>query len=494
LSNDPLYDRDLPADKDAERAILGAILLKNEICYQAIELLRPEYFHVSQHRHIFNKMIKLIERGLPIDLITLGNELHATSEFEKVGGATYIASLIDGVPQTDTIEYYARIVKEKAMLRRIIAVNNNASNGVVGGEMDAQEALNYLERESDEIEKILHREDVNTDIRERVITADELISLKLPQSRWAVEEIIPEGVSILAGRPKLGKSYLGLNISLAVASGGYAFERVKVEQGAVLHLALEDGLRRFQRRLKEMWDCRLSLPELHIKTKWPRLDEGGAKALGEWLKVHSNARLVVIDTFKKVRPLPRRGVGIYDEDYDGIALLVELAQSHNVSILVIHHTNKKRDFEDPVDLVSGSTGLTGGADAVLVLKRERGRHDATLFITGRDVEERELALEVDTQMGTWKLLGEAEEYRMSEGRATILRILKASDAPLSPKEIARRIGKRDDAVRQQLRRMANDGQIRSDNGKYALACHSGHSRHSRHNSETYSDNVIGVEA
>ncbi|HXG66640.1 MAG TPA: replicative DNA helicase, partial [Blastocatellia bacterium] len=122
--SDPFFEKGLPSSLEAERSILGAILLDNSICNQAIEMLRRDEFFLDSHRRIFEKMIALNERGSSIDLITLGDELRRAGEFEQVGGATFIASLMDGVPRTDTIEPYAKIVKSKAMLRRLITASN----------------------------------------------------------------------------------------------------------------------------------------------------------------------------------------------------------------------------------------------------------------------------------------------------------------------------------------------------------------------------------
>ncbi|HKP86660.1 MAG TPA: replicative DNA helicase [Blastocatellia bacterium] len=123
-SGDPFFEKGLPSNVEAERSILGAILLDNAVCNQAIELLRREDFFLDSHRRIFDKMVALTERGMPIDLITLSDELRRAAEFEQIGGATYIASLIDGVPRTDTIEHYAKIVKSKGQLRKLITASN----------------------------------------------------------------------------------------------------------------------------------------------------------------------------------------------------------------------------------------------------------------------------------------------------------------------------------------------------------------------------------
>ncbi|HKQ08935.1 MAG TPA: replicative DNA helicase [Blastocatellia bacterium] len=123
-SSDPFFDKGLPSNVEAERSILGAILLDNAVCNQAIELLKREDFFLDSHRRIYEKMISLSERGAAIDHITLTDELRKAAEFEQVGGLTYIASLMDGVPRTDTIEHYAKIVKSKSQLRKLITASN----------------------------------------------------------------------------------------------------------------------------------------------------------------------------------------------------------------------------------------------------------------------------------------------------------------------------------------------------------------------------------
>src|SRR2546428_6346831 len=121
---DPFFEKGLPSNIEAERSILGAILLDSQVCNQAIEFLRRDDFFLDSHRRIFDKMIVLCERMTPIYLVTLREELQRAGEFEQIGGATYIASLIDGVPRTDNIEPYARIVKAKSMLRKLITASN----------------------------------------------------------------------------------------------------------------------------------------------------------------------------------------------------------------------------------------------------------------------------------------------------------------------------------------------------------------------------------
>src|SRR6058998_262351 len=146
MGGDPFFEKGLPSNIEAERSILGAILLDSQVCNQAIELLRRDDFFLDSHRRIFDKMIVLSERMTPIDLITLTEELRRAGEFEQIGGATYIASLIDGVPRTDTIEPYAKIVKAKAMLRRLITASNQIIARCFDEEDEAETIVDQAEQ------------------------------------------------------------------------------------------------------------------------------------------------------------------------------------------------------------------------------------------------------------------------------------------------------------------------------------------------------------
>jgi hypothetical protein len=298
------------------------------------------------------------------------------------------------------------------------------------------------------------------------VTAIDLMAADLPPVRWVVPGILPEGVTLLAGKPKLGKSWLALGLCVAVAAGGVALGTRQVERGDVLYLALEDNRRRLQKRLGKM--LRAPAPSgLEMATAWPKLDEGGVEALGAWLREHPEARLIAVDTLAKTRPRTR-GQNVYQEDYAALEELLPLAAEHGVAIVVVHHT-RKMAAADPLDEISGSTGLTGGVDGVLVLKRDRGKADAVLHVDGRDIEEpAEYALKWDTETAGWAIAGDAEEYRMSEERKAILGVLTDCGDYLSPGEVSDALDKPRNTIKQRLWRMAQDGQVENRNGKYGI--------------------------
>src|SRR6201993_4641748 len=138
-------EKPLPNNLDAERSVLGAVLLDNNALNAAIENLRPEDFFLDQHRKVFVQMIALSEAQQAIDLITLTEELHRHGELESAGGAPYLASLADGMPRVSNIEHYARIVKEKAILRNLIHATHNIQMRAFEGEEGADAVLDNAE-------------------------------------------------------------------------------------------------------------------------------------------------------------------------------------------------------------------------------------------------------------------------------------------------------------------------------------------------------------
>jgi hypothetical protein len=299
-----------------------------------------------------------------------------------------------------------------------------------------------------------------------IFSAEELMARVFPEPRWAVPGILTEGVSILAGKPKLGKSWLALNVAVAVACGGRALGVIEVDAGPVLYLALEDGQKRLQDRLRKTLAGDPIPKNLFLQTEWKCFDDGGLLLLKEWLQDHSDARLIVIDTLKRVRPHERANGRLYDGDYDSIGPLGDLARAHNCAVLVVHHT-RKMDSDDPLDLVSGSLGLTGAADGVLVLKRVRGEADAVLHATGRDFEDKEIALRWDAELTVWRMLGDAAEYRLSNERREVIALLKKS-GPLGPKAVADSLGRKQGACKKLLWHMHRDGELHADGGRYSL--------------------------
>ena len=301
----------------------------------------------------------------------------------------------------------------------------------------------------------------------QTITASELAHLDLAEPKWVVEGLIPEGLTVLAGRPKLGKSFMVLNFAAAVAVGGKALGCLDVSQTGVLLIGLEDSLKRIHDRLQLITGGQLP-SNLHITTEMPRLGTGGLKLLSQWLDEHPEVSFVIIDPLAKVKPVSRKPTFLYDEDYGVIGDLREFAAKRSIALLLVHHT-RKAEADYILDEVSGSTGITGAADTIMVLKRST--RVMILHVTGRDVETQELAVKFEPRLGLWTVLGEASEYRMSEERREIVELLKEAEEPMSPKEIAEAIGKPKGNVRFLLSKLVGDGVVeRVGYGRYQINC------------------------
>jgi hypothetical protein len=198
---------------------------------------------------------------------------------------------------------------------------------------------------------------------------------------------------------------------------------------------------------------------LTLDTYCPALPTGGVEYIAGWLDEHPAARLVVIDVFTKVRGLPPAGVSAYEADYAAIGHIKRLADAYGVPVVLVHHV-RKAGSDDFLTEVSGTNGLAGAADAVLVLKRGRAQADGVLHVTGRDVTENEYAMAFEADAGAWRLLdGPAEDHLMQDTRTKISRFVRDHPDGRKPKEIAEALQLNPNTVRQTCGRMAKDGQL-----------------------------------
>jgi hypothetical protein len=207
------------------------------------------------------------------------------------------------------------------------------------------------------------------------------------------------------------------------------------------------------------WPKRLSLI-----TEWSRADEGGIEAIRAWLDAHDEARLLVIDILQLFRARAGRSSQLrYEADYEAVKALQQIALDYNVAILIVHHTRKAAG-EDPFDEVSGTHGLAGGVDTVLVLKR--ASWGVILFGRGRDIEnDIDVGMRFNRMLCRWVVMGPTADVRRTDQRKKILRALDSQT--LTPKEIADATEMKGGNVRRLLLSMVRDGEvIRKSSGRY----------------------------
>lgn len=237
-------------------------------------------------------------------------------------------------------------------------------------------------------------------------TAQELLEEPITEADWVIEDILPVGAHILAGAPKIGKSWMMLAMGLAV-SMGQPFWDYAVCQGAVLYLCLEDTYARVKKRLWKLTNE--ANDRFYLTNSAATIKDGLAEQIEYFVITHPDLKLVFIDTFQKVRS--PTGDSVYAADYGDFSALKAVADKHSLA-MVVHHTRKMAD-EDIMNTVSGSSGITGSADSIWVLKRaSRGVGDATLTVTGRDVEFRELKLAL--RDCRWNLIKRTSDEELEE--------------------------------------------------------------------------------
>jgi len=215
----------------------------------------------------------------------------------------------------------------------------------------------------------------------KIINADNLLYTSLNESEFIIEEILPVGLHIFCGAPKVGKSWLMLDLCIKVSKGEELWN-LKTKQCDVLYLALEDTYQRLQKRLFKLTDEIDS--NFHIAIESNKITNGLVVQLEQALKQYSNIRLVVIDTLQKVR---KQSNDInYSADYGEISLLKSFADKNKIAVILVHHL-RKQDDSDVFNKISGTAGIMGSSDTTFILeKKSRDDSVATLFVTGRDVE------------------------------------------------------------------------------------------------------------
>lgn len=299
----------------------------------------------------------------------------------------------------------------------------------------------------------------------RLLTIDgeTLMSQPLTPLNFVVDTLLSQGLHILAGSPKVGKSWLALWLAVTVAKGE-AVWGMGVNQGTTLYLCLEDSTLRIQNRLFEITED--APASVHFTTNSDTLGKGLEEQLRAFLSEHPDTVLVIIDTLQMIR-----GTGYdntYANDYRDLSALKRIADAHGIAILLIHHLRKEL-ADDVFSRISGTTAISGATDSNFVLRKSKRRENtATLYCTGRDIPYRELALEFDGEDHVWKLLSDDCEQKeqpnerilflLSEllrrqpeisapAKALLEKIDPAGAEGLTPNSFSHRIRKSVDALR-----------------------------------------------
>ena len=232
-------------------------------------------------------------------------------------------------------------------------------------------------------------------------SCEEIMTIVYKPIEFVVDGLIGQGVYILAGAPKIGKSWLSLDICLSIAKGKKVLSR-ETSKGTVLYLCLEDSFERIQKRLYELTDE--PTERLHFVIMSDSIGNGLEEQINDFKSNHTNLKIVFIDTPQMIRESTENS---YGSDYKELSVLKSLADKLEIAIVLVHHTRKCSD-SDPFNMISGSTGLSGCVDGSMVLvESKRGSRKAVLHCVGRDIENQEIALVFENSR--WTVTDEIKE-------------------------------------------------------------------------------------
>lgn len=287
-------------------------------------------------------------------------------------------------------------------------------------------------------------------------SAADLLRAEFPPAPCVIPGLVPVGLTILAGRPKIGKSWMLLQFAIAVGTGGVALGKT-VDRKRVLFLALEDSPRRLKDRLEKL-GCPLDA-WITFKTEFPTLQRDGMTRLLDEI-VEGGYELVIIDTYARFAAIRKAE----DEQQAGqlMGQIQRYALEKGVALLVSDHHRKAAagGVQDVIDDVTGNSVKTGVLDAVLGLYRQRGQSNAELKVTGRDIEDAELSVRFDKQLACWQFVGAADDIRADSLQAAIVDVMNNNfDGEATVSDIARFMGKGQPNIYAEIQELVAAGKL-----------------------------------
>jgi len=314
----------------------------------------------------------------------------------------YIKDLLDITPTAANFAEYGCRVATDAKIRRL---KEFAAQIQEDNTSTPDELLAKVQQEADRL-----RDGLSNKVKHgiTVTSATDLQRADLSPTVFLITGILPEGTSIISAASKIGKSWMVLDMGLSIATGS-PFMGHNATKCGVLYLALEDSLGRLQDRMKKILAGSNAPPEFFFATEAPTLDNGLLDALDSHLQQHPDTKLIIIDTLQKIRgrALPRESS--YEQDYREMGTVKAYMDKKGVSVLFVHHNRKMKDEDDPFNMISGTNGIMGAADTIwAIIKGKRTDNEATLHITGRDVEQSDTVITFDKSTWKWKPVGAVE--------------------------------------------------------------------------------------
>ena len=319
-----------------------------------------------------------------------------------------------------------------------------------------------------QVHDIYKRYEPNKEIK--LVSAKGLQAMIIKPINWIIDNFLCAGLIILAGRPKIGKSWLALIICFAVSTGGIALGKFKANRHSVLYIPYEDPPRRLQDRINNILSvenmdeapANLFYPE---DCNFPKLNQNGIETLEQILNKDESIKLVVIDTLgRAIERSTKRNTNLFQDEYDFGAKLQRIAVQRNISIILVHHTSKMK-YEDVFDQVLGTTGLTASPDSLMMLYKDKDKFK--LSVTGRDILSNDYDMKFDNCI--WYVSNESEQKKLTPEREKIIELLTGINEPQKTKDIADALRISVQSASNILQKLVNEGILSNPKyGKYSL--------------------------
>ena len=431
---------------ELEKLFLGQCMIDANVLLAST--LSTEDFGIVAHQLIYKAIATVYEDAGSINPVLVAEYMKKSGTLNRVGGHNGIYELQAVIVETESAVHYAQEIRQLSTKRKICALASKAIS-------QAQDMASNPEKVAAQLETDLASLQFEQQKLESY-TALELSKMEIEPVKWFIPNFLPSGLTILAGPPKIGKSFFCWNIALAVASGGMAFSSIEIEKPHnVSYLSLEDPDVLLQDRLSMMSDVMPS--NLHIvhDMQGKKLDAVGLKIVGQHLD-EKESELLVVDTWMHVSPDMNIKGTAYDIDYNALIPIQQFSQQRNIGIVLVTHTRKAADIDNVFNQIQGSVGMQAACDTLMMLSHDSG--SKTLHLSGRRIESNQFAFTIDD--GIWKLEGNAQEFHSSELRSEILLLLKESgEMGLSARDIIEMTGKNDKTIYSTLRRMVINDEI-----------------------------------
>jgi DNA-binding transcriptional ArsR family regulator len=427
-----------------ERQLLGTYILGAPISGNIAE----NVFLSKAYKAIFPVIRELKTRGIELNVAILVSELQKQGLLDVAGGADSVADLTTGVISTVNVEFYEGEVLTAFKGRMIWKVATMAKEAMeTGAAPDTVSATLAASIESITASGMHGGEDNGLLFRDLLIR-------QFPPEDWLVHGLITTGLTVLTGASKIGKSWTALQLVAALDQGGFFLGTLKTRQCDVLYCALEDTPKRIQGRLQKQGVTFFNGSRLETKRRT-------ASDLRAFLKTNPQYRVVIIDTFQKMMGIS--DLNDYSQTVSGMSAIKDIADSLNIAVIIIHHNRKGGDMDgDHMESALGSTGINATADCTLTMRRKRGSAEASLSVTGRDVEDTAYTLAWNKDICSWTVTESgALKPTLSDAQQQIVDLLENDNRNWTTKEIIEATEKSKQAVNNLLSKMKDSGLIES---------------------------------